>query len=649
MTNYVDLNNLDETIVNDYFKCTAPNGDSILIDKLKTPIGYEKQLEYLLKVATTNYTKGHFNLQAGILEDDSVIKFININNESLNSVLYEPLTKLGIYSNIVIGFDARKKILYLEPRLLNKINSMSDNIRKSLIMYMIILDTFIHYIDDFKNIEYDEISFNVLSQTFNSENTDICKAYTNLVKSCYYDFNSNNLNIELKDISSIRNFAELKLDSLDVAYNYSNFGINYDYQFIGVISTDENGEEKNGILFYNEDSKNIFILIENKIITNKQLSIFDLDNDTVFAPLKARLGNKSLYITYTEKFKDLNILDESEFYNVCKNKEFLSYLEENFKGYIDNITKLLKDLPFLKSEGVIIDNSNIIEQYKDDEYAQKLYTQKFDYFDNFDLKDLTKCIKGFQKGEIYSMLLIGESGTGKSTAAKVLSYRAGLPYISINLSANTEETDLFGTMIPNPNKAKPEDPEFMWKDGLITRAIKNGYVVILEEINFARPSILGKLNSLLDETKQVELPNGELIKAHPNFRLIATCNIAYEGTQRFNKALVNRFEIVKKFDDLNDQDIIDVIKKRIGYTDVDKINKVIQVYRSIKKFSENNNLDLVVSIRQLMTLFKQAKYYKNTRDAILNTLVHNAFIEEPEYEETFIEEILNAIDLGFKL
>ena len=204
-------------------------------------------------------------------------------------------------------------------------------------------------------------------------------------------------------------------------------------------------------------------------------------------------------------------------------------------------------------------------------------------------------------------------------------------------------------MIPNPEKNSADDAEFIWKDGPLTKAIRYGYVGIIEELGFGRPGVLGKINSLLDESRQIDLPNGEVLKAHPNFRLIATTNIGYEGTNRLNKALVNRFEICKKFVDLDEKEAKAIIISRTGYNNIDKITKILDIYRAIKKYSDEQNLGLVISIRQLLNIFKQGKYYKNAKDAVNNLLLNQAFLEEPDHLKHFTDTVLNVFDLSFKI
>jgi hypothetical protein len=303
----------------------------------------------------------------------------------------------------------------------------------------------------------------------------------------------------------------------------------------------------------------------------------------------------------------------------------------------------------IKGSSIVLDADSMKAQYAEDEYAQQLYKQALPYYDDFDLGNLINLTPGFSKGDVYALWFTGDAGTGKSTSARVIPYKCGIPYVSVNFSVNVEESDLFGSMIPNPTKKEASDPEFIWQDGIITKAVRNGYCVILEEINFARPGVLGKFNSLLDENRQIDLVTGEIIKAHENFRIIATSNIAYEGTNRMNKAFINRFEQIINFQTPDMAALTEIIKSRTGYKNDSNIAGVLDAYYAIKKYSDEQNLDVIISIRQLLTIFKQGKYYKTAFEAVENIMVNGAFIDVPEQAEVFKKSILPALNLKFKI
>lgn len=358
-------------------------------------------------------------------------------------------------------------------------------------------------------------------------------------------------------------------------------------------------------------------------------------------------------LTYRLKF--LTVEKLFAFVNT-KEKVSIGCDATEYETFLDNYPNIAENFNIKLYEGVIktkieTDSSavSIEDQYKDDPKAQQYYKQVKPYYAEFDLKDLTGIVKGFANGDVYAMLFEGEPSTGKSTAARVIPSRCGIPFVPINCSNNIEESDLIGTMVPNDQKKNADDPEFVWKDGILAEAVRNGYTCILEEVNGARPGVLMMLNSLLDESRQLRLNNHEILYAHKNFRLIATCNIAHEGTNRMNKAFVDRFDICKKFVLPSREEIINIVTKRTGYTDTIKINKVLDVFYAIKKYSDEQHLDLVVSIRQLLFIFKQGKYFKNASEAVENVILNKTFVEEPEHKAFFLSSILKAMDLSFKL
>lgn len=291
----------------------------------------------------------------------------------------------------------------------------------------------------------------------------------------------------------------------------------------------------------------------------------------------------------------------------------------------------------------------VSKDYSGDAYAQELLKQNKPFYEKIDLEDLTALVKGLSKGEVYSALFEGPAGTSKSTIARVLCQRAGIPWESVNVSLNADEADLFGSFAPNPAKKSAEDPEFVWKDGIITRCLRNGYGLIVEEINGARPGILMKLNGILDDARKVELSNGETVVASPNFRLIATCNVGYEGTNRMNKALVDRFDVCKAFTDPDDAKLLEIVKLRTGYADSAKIDKAIAAYGAIKKYSNEQRLGLTVSVRRLIAMFTAGKYFKTAKDAFIRTVVDPAFLEHDDHRQYFLDTVLPAYDLKFKV
>ena len=57
----------------------------------------------------------------------------------------------------------------------------------------------------------------------------------------------------------------------------------------------------------------------------------------------------------------------------------------------------------------------------------------------------------------------------------------------------------------------------------MVEAVRNGYWVILDELNLAPSEVLEALNRLLDDNRELHIVETQkVIKAHPKFRIFAT-------------------------------------------------------------------------------------------------------------------------------
>ena len=266
-------------------------------------------------------------------------------------------------------------------------------------------------------------------------------------------------------------------------------------------------------------------------------------------------------------------------------------------------------LSFSSSYKIIKDNKKAAAEIKDieiigfdDDTFEDVYKQYIPALSSeFVLpKPLQSVCNAVTNGDVLAVLFHGPAGTGKTISCKLVCQAINLPIMdTINCTENLDEFVL--------GKFIPEDDKIIFKESYITKAIRSGGAVVFEEINFAKPQYLAFLNSLLDDNGFVRLDNGEVVRRHPNFRFFATMNIGYFGTKELNQSLYNRFNCVAEIDALADEAITRMLVTRVPECKA-VVDKLLGVYHKLKKKIESEELDVVISPRNLENWARIAKY-----------------------------------------
>ncbi|XP_015108995.1 midasin [Diachasma alloeum] len=173
------------------------------------------------------------------------------------------------------------------------------------------------------------------------------------------------------------------------------------------------------------------------------------------------------------------------------------------------------------------------------------------------------------------LLLEGSPGVGKTSLVSAIAKASGHSLLRINLSDQTDVSDLFGADLPLEGG---KGGQFAWKDGPFLRALRAGDWILLDELNLASQSVLEGLNACLDHRGEVYIPElGKTFTVKPGTKLFGCQNPLKQGGARrgLPKSFLNRFTQVF-VDALSDDDLRIITQSQFPELGEDLIGKIVE-------------------------------------------------------------------------
>ena len=292
-----------------------------------------------------------------------------------------------------------------------------------------------------------------------------------------------------------------------------------------------------------------------------------------------------------------------------------------------------------------------------------------------------------------NFLLRGPAGTGKTEGAKAIAAGLHLPYCCFTCSANTEILDLLGQILPdlgdkkyskvdfknhptvqellldpvtvyekltgvydetttedkilemlweiymehigNPVARPAHLPSFRYVDTPLVEAIRNGWVVEIQEPTvIANPGVLVGLNSLLDRCNCVTLPNGEVISRHPDTIVVVTTNIEYAGCKGINQSVISRMNLIMDMDEPDEDTLVARVLGITGCTDKSAVVTMARIVKSISEYCKQNLItDGCCGVRELISWVQSYMICKDIEAAANITVLSSVSADIDSREE----------------
>lgn len=197
----------------------------------------------------------------------------------------------------------------------------------------------------------------------------------------------------------------------------------------------------------------------------------------------------------------------------------------------------------------------------------------------------------------FPVLLQGPTSSGKTSMIEYLAIISGNKFVRINNHEHTDLQEYLGSYISGP------DGRLQYQEGILVDALRNGHWIVLDELNLAPTDVLEALNRLLDDNKELLIPETQqTIRPHENFMLFATQNPPgmYGGRKVLSRAFRNRF-LELHFDDIPEDELEIILRERSQIAPSFGV-KIVAIY---KKLSD---------LRQRDRLFEQKNSFATLRD-----------------------------------
>ncbi|MEM9893195.1 MAG: MoxR family ATPase [Actinomycetota bacterium] len=210
------------------------------------------------------------------------------------------------------------------------------------------------------------------------------------------------------------------------------------------------------------------------------------------------------------------------------------------------------------------------------------------------------------------LLLEGPPGTGKSTLLRGVADTTSQRFEFIEGNAELTPARLAGHFDPAQVLEAGYTPD-VWVDGPLARALREGSLLYLEEINRIPEETLNLLVTVMSEG-ELTVPRLGRIDAHPSFRLVAAMNpFDAVGTARISGAIYDRVcRISMDYQSADDETRIAGTQgpePAVFAARPDFPTKVVELVRATRSHQEirvgssvRGAIDLLLLVEQLATL-----------------------------------------------
>jgi nitric oxide reductase NorQ protein len=195
-------------------------------------------------------------------------------------------------------------------------------------------------------------------------------------------------------------------------------------------------------------------------------------------------------------------------------------------------------------------------------------------------------------GRRLPLMIKGPTGAGKSRFVEAMAHALERPLVTVACHEDTSATDLLGRFLVRGG-------DTVWQDGPLTRGVRQGAIVYLDEIAEAREDVISVIHPLTDHRRELYIDKlNERLAAPAEFMLVASFNPGYQRRLKQLKPSLRQRFIAMTFDYPAPEIEAEIVAREAG-VDAGTARRLVELATRIRKLEELG-LAETVSTRSLV-------------------------------------------------
>jgi MoxR-like ATPase len=302
------------------------------------------------------------------------------------------------------------------------------------------------------------------------------------------------------------------------------------------------------------------------------------------------------------------------------------------------------------------------------------------------------CEKILKSGIFYPTMLSGLSGVGKTVFIRELCAKYKREFYRVNITYQTDENDLIGvtslkqimkyviklnddkhdSFLANHNIQKSTnivlnettftefkkiatdadytlvnvlaDTETVFEKGPVIKAMENGGILLLDELDNANPLLVSCLMSITEGSGYLIKKTGEFITPNPAFQIFATANTkglgdstgSFVGTQVLNEAFLERFPVTLECEYPPENIEKKILEKLMDSFDINNdvlVLSLLKFANNVRESYTNGTIEHTISTRRLVHIIRAYNIWQDVITSVkmamnrFDTHTRNAFMD----------------------